>query len=75
MDAPDNTELDDIHAFAIRLGKDAGKVLMDAVKRRTNPDENEKNSMSVDEKESSVDIVTKTDHGTCSCPNFSSSHC
>jgi myo-inositol-1(or 4)-monophosphatase len=68
MDGTNYTELelDDIYAFATQLGKDAGKMLMDAIQRRTNPDNNDKKTMSVDEKESSVDIVTKTDHGTCS---------
>ncbi|ROV93699.1 hypothetical protein VPNG_08881 [Cytospora leucostoma] len=52
-------ELDEIYAFAIQLGKDAGDMLMDAAKlRMTGGGEQES-----EEKESAVDIVTKVDTG------------
>ncbi|KAH6847041.1 hypothetical protein B0I37DRAFT_397380 [Chaetomium sp. MPI-CAGE-AT-0009] len=50
-------ELDEIYAFAIQLGKDAGKLLLDAAQARFNGE----NRQEVVEKDSSVDIVTKTD--------------
>jgi hypothetical protein len=52
-------ELDEIYAFAVALGKEAGNILMNGVKLRMNgglPDR-------VVEKENAVDIVTKTDEG------------
>ena len=52
-------ELDDIYAFAIQLGKDAGVMLMDAAKLRMASGGVQKS----EEKESAVDIVTKTDTG------------
>lgn len=63
MSAANNHELDEIYAFAVQLGKDAGKMLMEAVMRRTRPQDNGDVPISMEEKESSVDIVTKTDHG------------
>ncbi|KAK4201756.1 inositol monophosphatase [Triangularia verruculosa] len=52
-------ELDDIYAFAIQLGKDAGKLLLEAAQLRfAGP---QTTTLDVEEKESSVDIVTKTD--------------
>ena len=58
--AMDDQQLLEIYSFAKQLGKDAGQMLLDAAWGRvdgtlTNGD--------VAEKESSVDIVTKTDHG------------
>ncbi|KUI59664.1 Protein QA-X [Cytospora mali] len=50
-------ELDEIYAFAIQLGKDAGKMLMDAAKLRMASG----GAQESEEKESAVDIVTKTD--------------
>ncbi|KAK4038825.1 inositol monophosphatase [Parachaetomium inaequale] len=50
-------ELDDIYAFAVQLGKDAGKLLLEAAQSRFNGE----NTQEVVEKDSSVDIVTKTD--------------
>ncbi|EAQ83031.1 hypothetical protein CHGG_10849 [Chaetomium globosum CBS 148.51] len=50
-------ELDEIYAFAVQLGKDAGKLLLDAAQSRFNGE----NTQEVVEKDSSVDIVTKTD--------------
>lgn len=58
-------ELSEIYAFAVQLGKDAGDLLMAAARRRMNgdADSGSSNSIEVAEKESSVDIVTQTDHG------------
>jgi myo-inositol-1(or 4)-monophosphatase len=52
-------ELDEIYAFAVALGKEAGSILVSGVKLRMDggsPDQ-------VVEKENAVDIVTKTDEG------------
>ncbi|KAL2291722.1 hypothetical protein FJTKL_11927 [Diaporthe vaccinii] len=51
-------ELDEIYAFAVQLGKDAGKMLMDAAKLRMASGGAAHESV---EKENAVDIVTKTD--------------
>lgn len=53
-------ELDEIYAFAVQLGKDAGKMLMDAAKLRMSSGGAAHESV---EKENAVDIVTKTDTG------------
>lgn len=62
MTAIGERELDDIYTFAVQLGKDAGQMLMDAASRRIG---GAGASTSVDyvEKDNSVDLVTKTDHG------------
>lgn len=53
------TDLDEIHAFAVQLAKDAGKMLLEAVDARSG-----KNGQSGHvEKESAVDLVTQTDEG------------
>jgi myo-inositol-1(or 4)-monophosphatase len=54
-------ELDDIYAFAVQLGKDAGKLLLEAAQSRF--DGNDQRTEELVEKDSSVDIVTKTDEG------------
>lgn len=54
-------ELDEIYASAVQLGKDAGKMLMDAAKLRMASGGGAAHE-SV-EKENAVDIVTKTDTG------------
>ena len=57
-------EISEIYAFAVQLGKDAGDLLMAAARRRMNGDINgTSNSVEFTEKDSSVDIVTQTDHG------------
>lgn len=53
-------QLDEIHAFAVQLGKDAGQMLMDAAKLRMASGGAAHESV---EKENAVDIVTKTDTG------------
>jgi myo-inositol-1(or 4)-monophosphatase len=56
-----DTQLSEIYAFAKQLGKDAGQMLLKAAwSRVTSPSSNG----DIAEKESSVDIVTETDHGT-----------
>ena len=78
-----DAELDDIYAFAIQLGKDAGKMLLDAAQSRfttttTTADASPNHHhqpLDLVEKESSVDIVTKTDKGSPSLsPPFHSTH-
>jgi hypothetical protein len=54
-------ELEEIYVFAIQLGKDAGKLLLDAASLRMQGD-GRKEQTSV-EKASSVDLVTQTDEG------------
>ena len=54
-------ELDDIYAFAVQLGKDAGKLLLEAAQSRF--DGAGQRTEELVEKDSSVDIVTKTDEG------------
>ena len=54
------SELSDIYKFAIQLGKDAGKILLEGLeRRRSGLDEPE---VPV-EKLNAVDIVTQTDKG------------
>jgi len=55
-------ELDEIYAFAIQLGKDAGKMLMDAAKARY-ADDRAPAELEQVEKMNAVDIVTQTDEG------------
>ncbi|KAM0814204.1 putative QA-X protein [Seiridium cardinale] len=54
-----SAELDDIYAFAVRLGKDAGELLMSFARSRWSSDKAPTQAFS--EKDSSVDIVTKAD--------------
>ncbi|KAI8689520.1 Inositol-1-monophosphatase [Fusarium sp. Ph1] len=54
----DDQQMSEIYAFAVQLGKDAGDMLMAAARARIDG----QHSGSYDEKESSVDIVTKTDN-------------
>lgn len=53
------TELDEIHAFAVQLAKDAGKMLLEAVDARSC----KTGGAGHVEKESAVDLVTQTDEG------------
>ncbi|EWG45023.1 protein qutG [Fusarium verticillioides 7600] len=55
-------ELNDIYAFAVQLGKDAGDMLMAAAQRRIDGSGQSSSTVSYVEKENSVDIVTKTDN-------------
>ncbi|KAK0610530.1 inositol monophosphatase [Bombardia bombarda] len=54
-------ELDDIYAFAVQLGKDAGKMLLDVTQLRIAGGNTDQECQGFTEKESAVDIVTKTD--------------
>lgn len=56
-------ELDEIYAFAIQLGKDAGKMLMDGAALRMSSSSGQ-GEQKFEEKDNAVDIVTKTDTGT-----------
>ena len=51
-------ELDEIYAFAVDLGRKAGRLLSDGVDKRIDG-----GYQGIEEKDSSVDIVTKTDEG------------
>jgi hypothetical protein len=59
-------ELDEIYAFAVQLGKDAGKLLLEAAQSRFNG--NGQGAQEFEEKDSAVDIVTKTDEGKPTAP-------
>ncbi len=59
-------ELDEIYAFAVQLGKDAGKLLLDVAQSRFNGAG--QSTQDFEEKDSSVDIVTKTDEGKTPLP-------
>lgn len=59
----DAQELNEIYAFAVQLGKDAGDMLMAAAQRRIDGHGESSTSVSYVEKENSVDLVTKTDNG------------
>ena len=51
-------ELDEIYAFAVQLGKAAGKMLMDAAQIRIDGGSDVKEHV---QKENAVDLVTETD--------------
>ena len=59
MDTISAQELDEIYAFAIDLGKRAGKILLDMVEKQIDGGSGSTNQFV--EKNSSVDIVTQTD--------------
>jgi myo-inositol-1(or 4)-monophosphatase len=54
-------ELDEIYAFAVNLGKEAGRMLLDAAKLRFGTDRPEEQAHV--EKDNAVDLVTQTDEG------------
>ncbi len=56
-----DAELVEIYEFAVQLGKDAGNLLMDGARSRFG--DTGLAGLAFDEKDSSVDIVTKTDEG------------
>jgi hypothetical protein len=62
----DSQELNEIYAFAVQLGKDAGDMLMAAAQRRIDGHGASSTTVSYVEKENSVDLVTKTDNGIVS---------
>lgn len=55
-------ELDEIYVFAVQLGKDAGKLLLEAARLRISGN-GDQTTQSFTEKDNSVDIVTRTDEG------------
>ncbi|OIW28131.1 QA-X protein [Coniochaeta ligniaria NRRL 30616] len=59
MTATSSDQLDEIYAFAVQLGKDAGSMLMDAARSRFG--DAGQSEQAIEEKDSAVDIVTKTD--------------
>lgn len=63
-DASEDVDLDAVYSFAVQLGKDAGAVLMKAAQARVDGGSRGE-SGGFEEKESAVDIVTKTDEGEC----------
>ena len=54
-------ELDEIYAFAVQLGRDAGKMLMDAAQIRIDGGSDMKQEKEHVQKENAVDLVTETD--------------
>ena len=54
-------ELGEIYTFAIQLGKDAGKILMDTARSRFSDGASQE--LAYTEKDNAVDLVTKTDEG------------
>lgn len=61
IEYPTEQELTEIHVFAVQLGKDAGKLLLEAARLRIS--DHGKGAQEYTEKDSAVDIVTKTDEG------------
>ena len=59
-------ELDDIYAFAVELGKAAGKMLMDAAQLRISGGGSQEEMEHV-QKENAVDLVTETDESMSCC--------
>ncbi|KAJ4350151.1 uncharacterized protein N0V89_008772 [Didymosphaeria variabile] len=60
MDDISREELDGIYAFAVQLGKDAGRMLMDAAKARMSHADSSAQKEHV-QKMNAVDLVTETD--------------
>lgn len=58
MSSLSQNNLDEIYAFAVGLGRQAGRLLLDGVEERINGGDGP-----VSEKDSAVDIVTQTDEG------------
>lgn len=67
--ADDNIDLDELYAFAVQLGKDAGKLLLDAADRRCEASQasNQAEAEQHVQKENAVDLVTQTDEGMVKC--------
>lgn len=58
-----NSELQEVYAFALDLGRRAGKILTDGVDARCG-DVSVRETKAAEEKMNAVDIVTQTDLGT-----------
>jgi len=54
-------ELSEIYDLALEMGKVAGEMLMDGMKKRTTG--SSISSLQIEEKDSSVDVVTQVDLG------------
>lgn len=54
-------ELDEVHAFAIWLGKEAGKMLMSGARVRMEDERASTEEKDHVQKENAVDLVTETD--------------
>lgn len=62
------SELSEIYAFAIQLGKDSGAILLESLQKRRRDgqdqgDQEAAEELVMEEKLNAVDIVTKTDNG------------
>ena len=55
-------DLDEIYEFALRLGKEAGSILLTVAEKRSGGGEQQSHHL---EKENAVDLVTQTDEGMC----------
>jgi myo-inositol-1(or 4)-monophosphatase len=64
MASDSDLDLDQIYTFALQLGKDAGRMLLEAAQRRMSGGD----ALVEEEKLNSVDIVTKTDEGETTLP-------
>src|SRR5690348_10862099 len=56
-------ELEEIYNFALETGRNAGKILIDGVERRTGDSSKREVEGKMEEKMNAVDIVTQTDLG------------
>jgi myo-inositol-1(or 4)-monophosphatase len=63
MSSINQQDLDSIYAFAVQLGKDAGKILLERAKERFQGDDQKVQAHA--EKANAVDLVTQTDEGMC----------
>jgi myo-inositol-1(or 4)-monophosphatase len=67
-------DLGEIYAFAVQLGKDAGRMLMDTAQMRMGKGGAGERTEHV-QKENAVDLVTETDEGVQSQILLRSLHC
>jgi myo-inositol-1(or 4)-monophosphatase len=56
-------ELKEVYDFALRLGRDAGEILIEGVEKRTGEQSGREDVGEMAEKMNAVDIVTQTDLG------------
>jgi myo-inositol-1(or 4)-monophosphatase len=63
MSSIDQQDLDSIYTFAVQLGKDAGKILLERAQERFQGDDQKVQAH--EEKANAVDLVTQTDEGKC----------
>ncbi len=72
MSSLSQNELDEIYAFAIELGKAAGKMLVDAAQLRMTGGNTQEEKEHV-QKENAVDLVTETDESRLQRPPITTS--